>query len=88
MIDGFQAFLKKKRLEVPSDLLERMRQKKSVTDWEDVHTTPEEKFLLKVWFLMDHGVSITQGLINKGALEPGFNLLKLVNIQDGEDCKS
>ena len=85
--DGFQAFVKKKRLELPPDLLEKIGRKNSVTGWEDRYTTPAEKFLLKAWFLMDHGGPVTQTLINKGVMEPEYDLLKLIKIQAGEDCK-
>ena len=58
----------------------------SVTEWEDAHTTPEEKFLLRCWFLMDHGVSITQGLVQKGVLNTGSDMWGFLKSQEPE-CK-
>ena len=74
LLAGFQSFLKKKRLGIPDELLEAHARHRSVPEWEDPHTTPEEKILLKIWFLMDHGVPVNQGLIRKGVLMPGTDL--------------
>ncbi len=87
VIQGYSKFVKKRRLLVSNNQLSKLETYNSKTEWEDRHTTPEEKFLLKAWFLMDHGVSVTQGLIKKGVMAPGFNLLDLVDLQE-EDCKS
>ncbi len=56
-------------------MLSKLEVHNSETEWEDRYATPEEKFLLKAWFLMDHGVSVTQGTLKKGVMNPGFNLL-------------
>ena len=87
IIKGFAAFVKKKRLDIPGNLLASLEAHKSATGWEDPQTTPEEKFLLKAWFLMDHGISVTQGVLKRGAMRPRFNLLNLVDLQE-TDCKS
>lgn len=87
LIDGFNAFLKKRRLTVPDKLVQGLEQHKSLTEWEDPQTTVEEKILLRFWFLMDHGVSITQGLLNKGVMEPGADLLEYLRLQDSEECR-
>ena len=60
---------------------------KSTIKWEDAYTTPEEKLLLRVWFLMDHGVMINQKIINSGVLKPGEDIWKFVKGQ-GEECNS
>lgn len=86
LVDGFNAFVKKRRLAVPEALVRKMEKHRSKTEWEDPHTTVEEKFLLRFWFLMDHGVSITQGLLNKGVIDPGADLWEYLKIQDPE-CK-
>lgn len=85
LLEGYKTFLKKRRLIIPASLYDEIAQHRSVTEWEDPHTTTEEKILLKFWFLMDHGVSITQGLINKGALSPSTDLLDYLNFQ-GSAC--
>lgn len=87
VIQGYKAFLKNKRLTIPQKLFNEAAHHRSVTDWEDPHTTPEEKILLKFWFLMDHGVSITQGLIKKGVLDKSFDLLGFLDFQ-GSECNS
>ena len=84
---GFHTFVKKRRINIPASLLQEMEQHQSLTGWEDSYTTTEEKFLLKFWFLMDHGVSITQGLIKKGVLRPSVDLWSFLESQE-EDCKS
>jgi hypothetical protein len=84
---GYEAFLKKKRLQIPEVLFEEIASKKSVTEWEDAYTSPEEKILLRFWFLMDHGVAINQKLIARGVLQPGFDLWEFVKGQ-GEEVKS
>ena len=87
LLDGFKGFVSKKRLTIPSDLLKAMEKYRSVTFWEDPYTTIEEKLLLKFWFLMDHGVSITQGLIQKEVIRPGFDLWGYLKIQSSQ-CNS
>lgn len=87
VIQGYKAFLKNKRLILPQKLFNEVAHHRSVTDWEDPCTTPEEKILLKFWFLMDHGVPITQGLIKKGVLSESFDLLGFLNFQ-GSECNS
>ncbi len=87
LIEGYRSFIKKRRLSIPSALFNEIDRHRSVTSWEDPHTTPEEKLMLKFWFLMDHGVSITQGLVGKGVFKPGFNLWDFLKAQDSE-CKS
>ncbi len=86
--EGYKAFVHKKRLTIPDKLFDEAGKHRSVTLWEDPYTTVEEKFLLKFWFLMDHGVSITQNLIQKGVLQPGFNLLGYLKNQPSEECNS
>ena len=63
LVEGFNAFVKKRRLSLTEALMRDLKGHASVTEWEDAYTSPEEKFLLRCWFLMDHGVSITQGLV-------------------------
>ena len=87
LVKGYEAFVKKKRLQISSALYEEITSKPSVTLWEDVYTTPEEKILLRFWFLMDHGVTINQKLVDSGVLKPGFDLWGFLKNQ-GEDCKS
>jgi hypothetical protein len=86
LVEGFNAFVKKRRLDIPESLMRDLKGHASVTEWEDDHTSPEEKLLLRCWFLMDHGVSITQGLIQKGVLNPGADLWDFLKSQDSE-CK-
>ena len=86
LVEGFNAFVKKRRLDIPELLMRDLKKHASVTEWEDAHTTPEEKFLLRCWFLMDHGVSITQGLIQKGILNTGSDVWDFLKSQDLE-CK-
>jgi hypothetical protein len=87
LVSGYQAFIKKRRLNIPADLVDEIAAHKSVTCWEDTYTTPEEKLLLKFWFLMDHGVSVTQGLVQKGLFKPGEDIWKFLKIE-GQECKS
>ncbi|KMP12098.1 hypothetical protein UZ36_02045 [Candidatus Nitromaritima sp. SCGC AAA799-C22] len=87
VVDGYHAFVKKRRLNIPPSLYEEMENHRSLTSWEDQHTTPEEKLLLKFWFLMDHGINITQGLVQKGVFSPGGDLWSLVKNQ-GSECNS
>lgn len=75
IVDGYKTFIKKRRLAIPQSLYDEIAGYRSLTSWEDPYTTTEEKVLLRCWFLMDHGVSITQGLINKGVLRPTTDLL-------------
>jgi len=82
--EGYKSFIKKRRLTIPSALFREMEKYNSVTFWEDPYTTTEEKFLLRFWFLMDHGVSITQGLVNKGILRPGADYWGFLKTQDSE----
>jgi hypothetical protein len=84
LLAGYAAFLKKRRIVIPSSLYQSIREHRSATSWEDEYATPEEKILLRCWFLMDHGVPITQGLINKGVLSPGYDLWKFLNTQEAE----
>lgn len=84
VIEGFNAFIKKRRLTIPQKLYEEMSSYQSVTSWEDPHTSPEEKFLLRFWFLMDYGVSITQGMIDRGIFKPGGDLWGYLKVQDSE----
>ncbi|MBI5428340.1 MAG: hypothetical protein HZA02_08715 [Nitrospinae bacterium] len=87
VLEGYANFLKKKRLAIPQSVYDETAESRSVTEWEDPCTTPEEKILLKFWFLMDHGVSITQGLINKGILNASADLLGYLDHQ-GTECNS
>jgi hypothetical protein len=86
LVEGFNAFVKKRRLDIPESLMRDLKKHASVTEWEDTHTTPEEKLLLRCWFLMDHGVSITQGLVQKGVLNPGADMWDFLKSQEPE-CK-
>ena len=86
LVEGFNAFVKKRRISLPEALMRDLKGHASVTEWEDVHTTPEEKFLLRCWFLMDHGVSITQGLVQKGVLNTGSDMWDFLKSQEPE-CK-
>ncbi len=86
LIDGYKSFVKKRRLNVPDALMQAFKKHSSVTEWEDAYTTPEEKFLLRAWFLMDHGASVTQGLIQKGVLDPGSDMWGFLKGQE-PDCK-
>ena len=87
LVEGFNTFVKKRRLNIPSSLYDSVAKKKSITSWEDRFTTSEEKLLLKFWFMMDHGVNITQGLIKKGIFAPGSDLWRYVKNQ-GAECNS
>jgi hypothetical protein len=84
IVDGYNAFIKKRRLNIPSSLYSAIEKHKSLTIWEDQYTTPEEKLLLKFWFMMDHGVNITQGLVQKETFSPGADLLADVKNQGAE----
>ena len=79
--------MKKKRIEIPSCLYKTIAAHKSKTEWEDTYTTPEEKILLRFWFLIDHGITINQKVINTGVLEPEADLWAFVKGQ-GEECSS
>ena len=87
VVEGYRAFLKKKRLDIPAVLYEEIKKQRALTSWENEHTTPEEKLLLKFWFLMDHGVPVTQRLVQKGVFRPGADLWALVKGQ-GSVCNS
>jgi hypothetical protein len=76
---GYEAFIKKKRLQISDALFKEVASKNSVTDWEDTYTSPEEKILLRFWYLMDHGVTINQKLVDSGVLKPGFDLWDFLN---------
>ncbi len=82
--EAYQHFIKKRRLTIPDELLNEIDNYRSLTQWEDGFTTMEEKMLLRFWFLMDHNVSITQGLIQKGVLRPETDLWKFVKPQEIE----
>lgn len=87
LLKGYDEFIKKKRLQISSKIYKEIADKTSVTLWEDAYVTPEEKILLRFWFLMDHGMTITQKVIDRGVLNPGFDLWDCINGQ-GEVCKS
>ena len=87
LLEGYKTFLKKKRLDIPSSLYKTIAAHKSMTEWEDAYTTPEEKILLRFWFLMDHGVTINQKIVNAGVLKPGADIWAFVKGQ-GEECNS
>jgi hypothetical protein len=87
LLEGFNIFIKKYRLNISSSIYDSVAKQKSITSWEDEFTTVEEKLLLKFWFLMDHGVKITQGLIKKGALSPNSHLWGYVKNQ-GLECNN
>ncbi|MBT3923165.1 MAG: hypothetical protein HOF21_11385 [Nitrospina sp.] len=79
LVRGYGAFVKKKRLQIPTALYKKIASNKSITEWEDAYTTPEEKILLRFWYLMDHGVTINQKLVDSGVLQPGFDLWEFLN---------
>jgi hypothetical protein len=87
LVEGYKTFLKKIRIEIPSCLYKEIAAHKSKTEWEDAYTTPEEKILLRFWFLIDHGVTINQKIINVGVLKPGADLWDFVKGQ-GDECSS
>ena len=87
LLQTYKAFLKKKRIEIPSSLYNALAKHKSGTGWEDAYTTPEEKLFLRFWFLMDHGVTVNQKIINSGILKPGEDIWGFVKGQ-GEECNS
>ena len=87
LVEGFNDFVKKRRLNISSNLYDSVAKQKSITSWEDKFTTVEEKLLLKFWFLMDHGVKITQGLVKKGAFSPDSDLWGYVKNQ-GLECNN
>ena len=72
---------------MPSSLYKTIAEHKSMTEWEDVYTTPEEKILLRFWFLIDYGVTVNQKIINAGVLKPGADIWAFVKGQ-GEECNS
>lgn len=76
---GYEAFVKKKRLQISTKLYNAIASNQSITEWEDGYTSPEEKILLRFWFLMDHGVTINQKLVNLGVLQPEFDLWEFLN---------
>ena len=87
VLSGYKTFLQKKRIDIPSSLYNAIAMHKSGTGWEDSYTTPEEKLLLRFWFLMDHGVAVNQKIINSGILKPGEDIWGFVKGQ-GEECNS
>jgi hypothetical protein len=87
LLEGYKTFLKKKRLDIPSSLYKAIAAHKSMTEWEDAYTRPEEKILLRFWFLMDHGVTINQKIVNTGVLKPGADIWAFVKGQ-GDECNS
>jgi hypothetical protein len=87
VLEGFSSFIKKKRLEISATQMSDLDKNRSETDWEDPYTTAEEKALLKFWFLMDHGVNISQATINKGVLEKSFDFINYLKLQ-GSECNS
>ena len=87
VLSGYKTFLQKKRIDIPSSLYNAIALHKSGTGWEDSYTTPEEKLLLRFWFLMDHGVAVNQKTINSGVLKPGEDIWGFVKGQ-GEECNS
>ncbi|QPJ65520.1 MAG: hypothetical protein G3M78_08985 [Candidatus Nitrohelix vancouverensis] len=87
LLNGYDEFIKKRRLNIPQTMLDRLDADKSVTGWEDAYTTPQEKALLRFWFLMDHGSAITQSRIEKGVLKPGFDLWAHLK-QTGSICQT
>ena len=87
LLQGYKTFLQKKRLDIPSSLYKAVSEHKSTTEWEDTYTTPEEKLLLRFWFLMDHGVTVNQKVVDSGVLKPGADIWNFVKGQ-GEECNS
>ena len=87
VLSGYKTFLQKKRIDIPSSLYNAIALHKSGTGWEDSYTTPEEKLLLRFWFLMDHGVAVNQKTINSGVLKPREDIWGFVKGQ-GEECNS
>ena len=86
-LEGYKNFIKKKKLDVPDSLYKSLALHKSITQWEDSYTTPEEKLLLRFWFLMDHGVTVDQKIIKSGILKPGEDIWNFVKCY-GENCNS
>jgi hypothetical protein len=74
LLQGYQEFVKKRNLKIDKSILGPLEKSQSITEWEDPCTTVEEKILLRCWFLMDHGVSITQSRVDSGIFTPGFDL--------------
>ena len=87
LLEGYKTFIQKRQLQIPSTLYKAVAAHKSTIKWEDAYTTPEEKLLLRFWFLRDHGVMIDQKIINSGVLKPGEDIWKFVKGQ-GEECNS
>ena len=87
LLEGYKTFIKKRQLQIPSTLYKAVAEHKSTIEWEDAYTTPEEKLLLRFWFLMDHGVTVNQKIINLGVLKPGEDIWGFVKGQ-GEECNS
>lgn len=78
---GYEAFIKKKKLQISDALFKEVAAFKSLTEWEDTYTGAEEKILLRFWFLMDHGVTINQQLIDRGVLQSGSDLLEFLKVK-------
>ena len=87
LLEGYKSFVQKKNLKISSPLYKALASHKSTTGWEDKFTTPEEKLLLRFWFLMDHEVTVNQNIINSGILRPGEDIWKFVK-GHGEECNS
>ena len=85
LLEGYKNFIKKKKLDIPAPLYKVIENHNSITQWEDDYTTPEEKLLLRFWFLMDHGMTVNQKTIESGILKPGEDIWKFVKGQ-GEEC--
>ncbi|NIQ03585.1 MAG: hypothetical protein GWM98_27275 [Nitrospinaceae bacterium] len=86
IIEAFNTYVKKRRLHLPDSLMDDLARHASVTQWEDTCTTAEEKFLLRCWFLMDYGISVTQGMVQKEILNPGYDLWAYIK-EPGQVCK-
>ena len=78
---GYEAFIKKKKLQISDALFKEVAAFKSLTEWEDTYTGAEEKILLRFWFLMDHGVTINQQLIDRGVLQSESDLLEFLKVK-------
>ena len=48
VVDGYNSFIKKRRLNISSDLYNAVAKHKSLTSWEDQFITTEEKLLFKI----------------------------------------
>ncbi len=84
LLQGYQEFIKKRNLKIDKSIFSQLEKTDSITQWEDPCTTVEEKILLRCWFLMDHGVSITQSRVDNGIFAPGFDLWSFLKRQETE----